>query len=208
MGLSHRAYQGEAQAGSLRPSVVIRIVPVAGVGLNLGGTESVEDQRHLVRRYAAAAVGDDDPCRGPGVAPDDRQLDDIVPVGMPDRVLDQRVKCQAKPFPVGAHRDGVQLPDPHLPGDGGPPAADMIRDQPVELNVLRVQERGVARCGDEQQPLGDPPQPVQLADDNADVLALLLACEVGREQLGVAECDRDRGPELVRGVLQELPLVG
>ena len=71
-----------------------------------------------------------------------------------------------------------------------------------------MQERRVAGRSDEEQPLGDPAQPVQLADHDLDVLALLLAGEIAGEQLGVAERDRDRRPQLVRGVLEEPPLVG
>ena len=72
-----------------------------------------------------------------------------------------------------------------------------------------MQERRVSGGGDEQQPLGNPPQPVQLADDDIDVLGELsvVAFDRAREQLGVTERDRDRRPQLVRGVLQEPPLV-
>ena len=129
-----RADQGQPEAGSPRLPVV------AGAGIavvNLSGAEPVEDERYLVLRYAAAGVRDDDPGRRPRVAPDHGQLDDVIAPGMPDRVLDQRVERQTEPFPVGAHRDGVQLPDPQVPVDGGPPAPDMLGDQLVKRHVNR-----------------------------------------------------------------------
>ena len=127
---------------------------------------------------------------------------------MPDGVLEQRVEREVKPFPVGAHGDGVKVPDPQPLRDGGPPAADQAGDHLVKLHVLGVQERRVAGRHDEQEPLGDPAQPAQLADDDLDVLVLLLAADGPREQLGVPERDRDRGPQLVCGVLEKAPLRG
>ena len=99
MGAGHRAHQGESQAGP--PGLPV-----------LTGAEPVEDERHLVRRDAAAGIGDDDPGWHPWVVPDDRQLYDIVAAGMPDGVLEQRVERQAEPLPVGGHGHLVEPGDP------------------------------------------------------------------------------------------------
>jgi len=72
---------------------------------------------------------------------------------MPDGVLDKRVERQAEPFPVGAYRDGVELPDPQVLADGGSPAAHVVGDQLVKLNALGVQERRVTGRGDEEEPV-------------------------------------------------------
>ena len=97
---------------------------------------------------------------------------------MPDGVLKQRVKSQIEPLPVGTYRDPVQPAELPAPVGGGPPAADQFHCQPVERDELRMQELRVRRRGDDEQPLGDPPQPVELADHDPDVLAFLLACQV------------------------------
>src|SRR5690242_15624227 len=115
---------------------------------------------------------------------------------MPGGVLDKRVERQAEPFPVGAYGDGVEPPGRQALADGGAPAADMVGDQLVKLNVLGMQERRVTGRGDDEKPLGDSPQSAQLADDDPDVLALLLAAEVGGEEFRVAEGDGDRGTQL------------
>ena len=80
--------------------------------------------------------------------------------------------ASAEPLAVGRHDHLVEPPDPPGPVGGGLPAADQLRDQLVERDRLRVQERRVGGGGDDQQPLGDAAQPVQLADDDVDVLGL------------------------------------
>ena len=128
---------------------------------------------------------------------------------MPDGVLDQRVEREREPFPVGLCRHAVQPAGPPAPVGRRPPAPDQLRDQLVKGKRLRVQECRVGGGGDDEKPFGDPPQPGQLADDDRDVLTLLaVARERAGQQLGVAEADRDRRPQLVGGVLQEPPLLG
>jgi len=64
---------------------------------------------------------------------------------------------------------------------------------------------GVLRRGHEQQPLAQRLQPLEFPDHHVNVAPLPSRQRAG-QQLGVAERDRDRRPELVRRVLQELPL--
>jgi hypothetical protein len=190
VGAGDRADQGKPEA---RAAVVT-------------GAEPVEDEVQPVRRDAGAAVGDHDPGRPAGPAFDDRQLYDIAPGGMPDGVLAERVERQAEPFPVGAHPDLVQQPDPPGPLGGRAPAADQVHAHLVQRDQLGVEEFRVVGGGDQQQALGDPAQPAQLADHDLEILPLLVPVQVGGQQLGVPQRDRDRGPQLVRRVLQELAL--
>ena len=49
----------------------------------------------------------------------------------------------------------------------------------IKADRLGTQEIGVLRGGDHQQPLAQPPEPDEFADDDVDV-ALLMAAAVGQ----------------------------
>jgi hypothetical protein len=85
---------------------------------------------------------------------------------MADGVLDQRVEREREPFPVRANGDAVERAGAPAPVGRGPPAQQQLRDQLVEIDRLRVQERGVGGGDDDEEPVGDPPEPGQLADDD------------------------------------------
>ena len=86
------------------------------------------------------------------------------------------------------------------------PAQEHGRDEGVQRGRLEAEEVGILGRGDKQQPLAQALQPLQLADNDVDVTLPLPAGEIAGQQLGVAERDRDRGPELMGGILQELAL--
>jgi hypothetical protein len=171
------------------------------------GTEPVEDEVQPIRQDPAAAVGDDDPGGPAGPPPDDRQLYDIVCQGVTHGVLKQRVERESQSLPVGVHADMVQQADLPGPLGGRAPSPDELHAHLVESDEFGAEEIRVDGRGDEQQALGYSPQSAQFADHDLDVLALLLARQVAGQQFGVAERDSDRGPQLVRGVLEELVLV-
>ncbi len=124
---------------------------------------------------------------------------------MPDRVLDQCVERETEAIGVDRRGDRVQAPELPAAGCDGLPAQEQLGDDHVDIGGLADQEVGVLGCGDEEQPLAQLLQPLQFAYDDADVL-LLAAAQRRRQQLGMTERDRDRGPQLVGRVLQELAL--
>src|ERR1700683_2463073 len=87
------------------------------------------------------------------------------------------------------------------------PASQDLHDEAVEGDGLGPEKVGILRRGDQQQLLGEALEPGQLADHDVDVTAVPRVGEAAREQLRVAEGDRDRGLELMGGVLQE-PALG
>jgi alpha-beta hydrolase superfamily lysophospholipase len=185
-----RPHQREAEAGAARmPAVTDE--PLEHVGQQLG-------------RYAAAGVGHGQPDIRRGR---ERQLDDVSLAGMPDGVLQERVHRQAEPLPVGVDDDLIELAELPVAVGGRPPPAQQLDDEAVQGDRLRAQEVGIPGRRDDQQPLGDPPQPAQLAQDDADVLCFLLAGQLAGQQLGVPERDGDRRAELMGGVLEEPALV-
>ena len=71
-----------------------------------------------------------------------------------------------------------------------------------------MQELGVLAPGEQEQPIGEAPQPHQLVGDHGGVFRDRRVGGAPLDQLRVSERDRDRRTQLVRGVLHEplLPL--
>ena len=108
---------------------------------------------------------------------------------MLDSVLQQCVDGEPQALRVG-ERDG-RLQRAKLPAavGGRPPAQQHVGDEVVEFYRFRAQKVRVGRCGDEQQPVAEGPQPVQLADDHVDVTLVLLTRDAAGQQLGVPKGD-------------------
>ena len=191
----HRAHQRQPQPGSPGMAAV-------------AAAEPVENMPKLLVGDALPSVEDDHPHREAGPGRLDRQLYDIAIAGVPYGVLEQRVDRQPEPFPVRLCGGLVQPAELPAAIGGRPPPAQDLHGEAVERDRLRIKELGILGGRDDEQPLGDPPQPVQLAKHHLNVVSLLPAGQAGGEQLGVPERDGDRGAKLVRGVLQEPALGG
>src|SRR5680860_1294451 len=95
-----------------------------------------------------------------------------------------------------------------LPASSGrrAPPTQGVFDQRLEIHFLSIQEIGVLCCGQEKETFGDPGQPVQLVENHLSVVAGLVVRVRCADQLGMTPSDRDRRPELVGRVTDELTL--
>ena len=141
----------------------------------VAAAEPVEDVPQQVGRDALAGVCDDQANRQPVSHRHYGQLDDVPAGGVPDRVLQQGVDGQAEPLPVGLHGDLVQPAELPAAIGGGPPPAQDLHGEAVQLDRLGLEELRSLGGRDDQQSFGDPPEPVQFTQYDLDVVRLLVA---------------------------------
>jgi hypothetical protein len=170
----------------------------------LGTREPAEDPLQIRFRDAAARVRHGE--HGVPVFDPRAQLDRVVGPGVGDGVLKQRVKSHRQPVPVAEDGRLGYLAEPP-PARGVSPAVERVDHYRVDAHRRDVEEAGVSSAGEQQQAAGQLAQPRELADDHAGILGHHLVGGGLLDELGVAECHRDRRAELVRGVEQEQPLL-
>ena len=172
------------------------------------GPESLEDVIDLRRLDALTGILDDEAGGRGLVVAGHREPDRVAHAGVLDGVLQQGIQGQLEALPVGGHGHRVQLAGRPDPAGGGVPALQRVDEEAVQRDRGQEQKFGILGHGDQQQPLAQAFQPGQLAHHHVDVLLLAAAVQLGGQQLGVAQRDGDRGPQLVRGVLEKGALVG
>ena len=190
-----RAHQREPEPG-----------PPAAVGVS-AGAEPVEDVGELARLDAAAGVADRDPdrCRSPPVTDSwMRSPSRVCLIAFSSSASMARPSRSAS----ARHRRGVEPSQLPLARRGRPPPADQPRP--------RTRPAGPVRSAGSRDPRPPAIMSRRSLSRRSRVISpstiwmsrssLLPSRSLG-EEFGVGESDRDRGPQMVRGVLEE-PALG
>ena len=127
------------------------------------------------------------------------QLDRVVPAGVLDRVLDQRVERRAQPVGIGGHRTGRDRAESPRPWRDLGPAHEHVLEERLDLDALDLHEVGLVGGREQQKPSDDRVDPPELVERDLE-LGVVSAPE---QQLEVATGDRYRSAQLVRGVVHE-----
>ena len=170
----------------------------------LGAGETAEDAVQVGGRDAAAGVGHGDD--GLPVIEADADFDAVTRLGVSDGVLQQGIQGHDKPVIVTEHGGLGHLPQPPV-ARHMTPAFQRVEDQGIGCHRRHLQEARSPGRGQQQEPVGQPTQPRQLAGDHPGVRGHLDVGGRLRDELRMAERDGDRGTQLMRGVLQELALL-
>src|SRR3954469_9463780 len=151
VGLDDRLDDRHAEAGAaLRVRLASEALEDARGGLRGDGRAGVADTDDRVVDVRAA--GHDDAVAGPGRL---------------DRVLDERVDRGDEALLVGAHRAAARRLDLPLTVAGGDaPAAHGARDQGGQAHGAHAGEVRVLGGGEDEQPVGDAREALQLLDDD------------------------------------------
>ena len=121
-------------------------------------------------------------------------------------VLHQGIERGLQPFAVGADRSLRRDPNPPRALGRRAPAAHQPDDERLDLDLGPREEARIVRRRQDQQAFGEPREPPELVEDDAGVARDLPVHTGVTDELRVTAGDRDRRPELVRGIADELSL--
>ena len=132
------------------------------------------------------------------------EFDDVAGIGVLDRVLEQRVERVPQGFRVSEHSPGEVDVEPPRAGCDLRPADEEVGEERLDIDLLEA-ESLLLGLREQQQALDDPLHPSELVECNLELGRVGL---LAPQQLEMATRDRDRCPQLVRGVVEEplLPL--
>ena len=198
VGLGDGADDGQAQPGST-------LVPAPS---GVGAMKALEDPLALGGGDPGTVVDDHepDPIRSVGVhlEPDEA----LALGGVVDRVGGQVAEGLSQPVRIGSQRSRGDRTEFEMPVGGQADPVPQLAHEAVEIDALGTQEVRVLGLGQEQEIVNETADARDLA-----VHVLLGAPDVvgggvllGRQHLELPPDHRDRGPQLVRGIGDELPL--
>jgi hypothetical protein len=161
-----------------------------------------------MRRYPATSVSNRDRDDTASRSSADRNL--VTSLRVENRIFDQCIQGGGKPAAVGENPVVAVHRDFPRSGRGRAPAASKGNHDGFDVHALEVEESGISRRRHNEHTVGQPGQPVELAEDDFNITDQLVA--IGRlrtaagllQKLGVTFGNRDRGSQFVRAVADEL----
>ena len=164
--------------------------------------EALEQMRGLVRGDPGAVV---DHLEADAVADRGRgDLDRSALGRVGDRVVDQVAEHLGEPVGVG-HQGPAELGDPVFAAPHQRQVATQVGQQVREVDRLGLHRRSGVLARQRQHLCDQPLHPTQLPAHDVEALAPGVI-GLAAQQVELAARDRDRGPQLVRGVGDELAL--